>query len=846
MFPRIAVFFGGPSTEKDISLDSCRTFYDAVRAYLDDQALRVYFLSEDLVPYRLSSDWLYSNTIGDFWPPADAGGDLGGRVLTRMDSIEACIVDADAVCSFVHGEFGEDGGFAAILERSGRNAYLGSGPEALALSFSKHRTIRWMADHGYLVPRQLLVSARDPDVSPDVSALCGPRDLPIVVKPDRGGSSDGVSIVPRAHLDAALRRASAYCPDVVVEELISGTEFSVVAIQDVDGTIIVFEPTEVIPKAPTGIENASPLYSRLQKYMPGSGATHTTPMSVDRGAIDAIRSQAERMFTEMGLRDWGRFDGFVRDGKDIVWTEVNGVPGYGVDGFLFQQSAIAGLSQKAMSLLLIERCLNRESKRLPELRDKAARRRRIAVLGGGSSSERHVSRMSWLNVIHKLSVSGANSVIRVFAGQDGRFHIVPAFISLQHTVEEIEHLIERPEGYLRAAGLWQRKTAGFSAWLRRCVDTENFLPRAVDVGQLKGLADFVFIALHGGFGEDGTLQSQLDALSMPYNGSGPRASKLCMDKHETASALASMRIPGFRAPTQSTLRVKDLIDSLRRAGVGDEERQRLIAAVRRQDYAAVRRDPAFGAFSAGVSAVAAKLAAAVGSDAGVVLKPIADGCSSGVLVSVAPFREVPIFVLAILAGTDLIPRAELWESARSSEGEFALRMPSEAQSELLVEENIPARYGRRDCIEITVAVFGLEERMVALIPSETPSDFAGLTVEEKFCKGIGRNLTPPPSIPAGRIDSIRARIAQFANRLGIGGYARIDAFYSVARDEVILIEVNTLPGLSMATVTFTQAAVTPGIHMRPSEFLEAIVSLGFDRARGSAAPANSATLAARS
>jgi D-alanine-D-alanine ligase len=207
---------------------------------------------------------------------------------------------------------------------------------------------------------------------------------------------------------------------------------------------------------------------------------------------------------------------------------------------------------------------------------------------------------------------------------------------------------------------------------------------------------------------------------------------------------------------------------------------------------------------------------------------------------------VPIFVLAVLAGTDLIPRAELWESARSAEGEFALRMPSEVQSELLVEENIPARYGRRDCIEITVAVFGLEEHMVALIPSETPSDFAGLTVEEKFCKGIGRNLTPPPSVPAERVDSIRRRIAQFANRLGIGGYARIDAFYSVARDEVILIEVNSLPGLSMATVTFTQAAVTPGINMRPSEFLEAIVQLGLDRAQGSAASPKSESLAARS
>jgi hypothetical protein len=47
--------------------------------------------------------------------------------------------------------------------------------------------------------------------------------------------------------------------------------------------------------------------------------------------------------------------------------------------------------------------------------------------------------------------------------------------------------------------------------------------------------------------------------------------------------------------------------------------------------------------------------------------------------------------------------------------------------------------------------------------------------------------------------------------------------YYIDSDELVLIEVNTLPGLSAATVTFTQALVTPGFEKAPSEFCEALM-----------------------
>ncbi|HET8710391.1 MAG TPA: hypothetical protein VFM32_03375 [Spongiibacteraceae bacterium] len=846
--PRIAVFFGGPSSEKDISLDSCRTFVDAVRGGIPDENLRVFFLSETLKPYRISIDWLYSNTIGDFWPLFEdikTGEDHKSDntytrgVLTLMANIPECLHEVDAICCFVHGVFGEDGALAQICEDAGRSAYLGSKPVPLDLSFSKSKTHRWYRQHGYTVARQIAVEATDAIDSIDISSLTRSyakpgKEAAVIVKPARGGSSDGVSIVTARDLPHAIATAREFSSDVVIEELIQGLEFSVVAIQDIDDTVIVFEPTAVIPQVPAGATHDTPVYTRLQKYMPGSGARHATPLPLSPELIEKIRVQAQKIFRQAELRDWARFDGFIRSGDgsssaEIVWSEINGIPGYGVDGFLFQQAAIAGFSQRAVSLLLLERCLNREGKTLAAQALQSTPRRNLAVLGGGASSERAVSRMSWLNVIHKLSVSGNNRVARIFVDTHGRYFDVSAFISLQHTVEEIEELIADPSAYLQASERWQQRAATFSPWLRERIDTDNFAPRETSLEKLKSSIDFIFIALHGGFGEDGTLQKELDRLGIPYNGSGPETSKLCMNKNRTALALTSLNIPGFRAPIQTHVSVDGIVQELRDNGISELALKRVLDFMRAGNFTAVHKDPTYAAIRRTIQARAAAWAQLVKSPGGLVLKPAADGCSSGVLVTREQYNDLPMYLLAVLAGIEFIPRVELSGSA-GKDNDFALRMPAEPMQELLLEENVPHHYGRSACIEMTVAVFGLRGEIISLLPSETPSDFSGLTVEEKFCKGIGRNLTPPPILTSQQIASIRERIAKYANAIHIEGYARIDVFYVPPKDELILIEVNSLPGLSMATVTFTQAAVTPEFRMRPSEFLEAVVALGEKRA----------------
>ena len=98
------------------------------------------------------------------------------------------------------------------------------------------------------------------------------------------------------------------------------------------------------------------------------------------------------------------------------------------------------------------------------------------------------------------------------------------------------------------------------------------------------------------------------------------------------------------------------------------------------------------------------------------------------------------------------------------------------------------------------------------------------TVEEKFQGGTGVNITPPPSeiISSKNIAKVKNLIEKIAQKIGIRGYARIDVFVQIKTGNVIVIEINTLPGLTPSTVIFHQAlAENPPIY--PLKLLEKII-----------------------
>ncbi|MFT7676721.1 MAG: D-alanine--D-alanine ligase [Planctomycetota bacterium] len=823
---RAVIFLGGPSAERDISLDSARTFYDALHPDLGAENLELVHVEGPGQWFRLQPGWVYSNTVDDYRR-------AGERALLPLDP-EQCrqlVEHAHVLCSLVHGAYGEDGALAAELAAMGRSALLGSPAAGLALTLDKHATLARLEQLGLPTVRRRLLGPADSealDPAGLVGEVGGSPDARVVVKPNAGGSSDGVSLVGAAGLVQAIAAAREHGPEVLVEERIRGTEFSLILLQDLDGRVLPLWPTEVELQDNWGGIEGDRLYSRLAKYMPGYGVRHHTPARFDDERLAIIREQAAQLFTDLELQDWARFDGFLCEDGRILWSDLNGAPGFGMDSFLFQQASQFGLDARGASRLLLSRAAGKEGLRIDWRQRETSDGLQIAVVGGGTSSERHVSRMSWINVLHKLESLGRDRVQRIFIDRSGAAWHVPHMLSLQHTVEEIEAGIADPAPSQRAVASALEEWRHVSAELCALRTVENPAPMALDLEQVARAADFVFLALHGGMGEDGTIQEQLRTIGTRFNGSGAEASRLCMDKFATGTRAREAAIPGLTPGRQVQLPMASLRHDLEQE-LGSESLATLCSAAKEHGLAVALDNPIGSAMQTAVSALADSWRAELHSPHGLVIKPLCDGCSSGVLVSRGNGAEVAVYLLAMLAGLERVPLDLLYGPDENRAAGLLLEMPPLPPSVLLLEELLadPAGHmGPPNRIELTCGVLGRAGDMHALWPSGTPSSQGFLTVEEKFCKGMGTNLTPPPELDEGAVIRVRERLSALANALDLDGYARIDAIYDLSTDELHLIEVNTLPGMSAATVLFTQAQFTPGVELAPAAFVRHLVELG--------------------
>jgi UDP-N-acetylmuramate--alanine ligase len=109
-----------------------------------------------------------------------------------------------------------------------------------------------------------------------------------------------------------------------------------------------------------------------------------------------------------------------------------------------------------------------------------------------------------------------------------------------------------------------------------------------------------------------------------------------------------------------------------------------------------------------------------------------------------------------------------------------------------------------------------------------------LSLEEKFLAGEGQNITPArfmsePGKNQKVSEVVKKELEKVARILGVEGYARIDAFvkiYDNEEVETIIIEVNSLPGMTPATCIFHQSAIN---GYKPYNFIDAILTYGMGR-----------------
>ncbi|KAH7667514.1 D-alanine--D-alanine ligase protein [Dioscorea alata] len=874
---RVGIICGGPSAERGISLNSARSVLDHIQG--EDLHVSCYYIDYELNAYAISPAQLYSNTPADFDFKLES---LAQGFLSLSEFAEHLAVSVDIVFPVIHGRFGEDGGIQELLEKA-NVPFVGTPSNECRQAFDKYNASVELNKQGFLTVPSFLVQGD----KPDKSALANwfrnnhldESTGKVVVKPARAGSSIGVVVAYGIDdsLEKAVNIIAEGIDDKVLIEIFleGGREFTAIVIDagtGINSHPIVLLPTEVELSSSNNNEvEEDTIFNYRRKYLPTQQVAYHTPPLFPVNVIECIREGAALLFQRLHLCDFARIDGWFlplpnnllasaeNDSKfgntesgTIVFTDINLISGMEQTSFLFQQASKVGFSHSNILRTIIQRaCLrfpslrpcsdawNKLSRRLKssqhaKVTSKIEHTKKVFVIFGGDTSERQVSLMSgtnvWLNLqgfddldVHPCLLAPANgySSTKQDTNNIANSRIVwtlPYSLVLRHTTEEVFDACVEAIVPARAA---------LTSCLRDAVMTE--LSEALNqhswftgfdiideppvkysleqwIKRAKEAQATVFIAVHGGIGEDGTLQSLLEAAGVPYTGPGPMASKTCMDKVSTSLSLSHLTGMGVLTIPKDVRSTEELLSS----PIPD-----------------IWRD------------LTTKLQSET-----LCVKPARDGCSTGV-ARLRSDEDLKVYTKAI---RDFLPRLP---ANSLSKAHGVIEMPYPPPQSLIFEPFIEtdeiivssksvddtARRlmweGHSEWVEVTVGVVGKHGQLHSLSPSITVKESGDiLSLEEKFQGGTGINLTPPPLsiMSEDALRKCKQRIELIANTLELEGFSRIDAFVNVHSGEVLVIEVNTVPGMTPSTVLIHQAlAEEPPMY--PQQFFRTLLDLSSQRSK---------------
>lgn len=314
---RIAVIFGGCSPEYSVSLQSAyavishmdKLKFTPVLIGITQQGDWYYFIGS---PEKLIDDTWYNKT--DCTSTAVSPNRTKHAILKydgkRMEEI--CI---DAVFPVLHGRNGEDGTVQGVFELAGI-PIVGCGVLASALCMDKDRAHKLAHAAGIPVPRSYVL---DKGIDTQ-TALSQAEEIgyPLFVKPIKAGSSFGITkVMDRQELSSAIKLAFEYDDKAIIEETISGFEVGCAILGN--HTLTVGEVDE--------IELSDGFFDFTEKYTLKTSAIHV-PARIDAATAKQVKHTAETIYRALNCQGFARVDMFLSASGQIVFNEVNTIPGF--------------------------------------------------------------------------------------------------------------------------------------------------------------------------------------------------------------------------------------------------------------------------------------------------------------------------------------------------------------------------------------------------------------------------------------------------------------------------------------------------------------------------------------
>jgi len=298
-FGKVAVLFGGTSSEREVSMKSG----SAVLAAL-----------------------LRKGVNANAFDPAS-------QELSELKSYDAVIIS-------LHGRGGEDGTMQGALELMGI-PYTGSGVMASSIAMDKWRTkLLWKA-LDIKTPDFTVVNAHS-----NFAAIEQQLGLPLFVKPANEGSSIGISKVKqKGDLEAAYVLASKADDLVIAEQFVGGGEYTVGILSDGKGGFTALPIVRIVPK--------NEFYDYEAKYL-RDDTEYLCPCGLSATDEAQIQQEAIAAFTALGCSGWGRVDFLMDEAGRHFFLEVNTSPGMTDHSLVPMAAKAAGIGFDELVIKILE------------------------------------------------------------------------------------------------------------------------------------------------------------------------------------------------------------------------------------------------------------------------------------------------------------------------------------------------------------------------------------------------------------------------------------------------------------------------------------------------------------
>ncbi|MBP6398681.1 MAG: D-alanine--D-alanine ligase [Saprospiraceae bacterium] len=353
---RVAILFGGRSTEHQISLLSAKNVVDALD--LDK-------FEPVLIGIDKKGRWHLNEGAMQLMHADDPGKismlNEANVVLLSQNTNEHQLIKADnfeeagkidVVFPVLHGTYGEDGsvqGFAKLANLP----CVGCGILGSSIGMDKDVTKRLLRDAGIPVANFVTLRKNYNDTM-SYEEIVSKLGKELFIKPANLGSSVGVSFVnDKTSFDKALAHAFKYDPKVVVEEKMTGREVECAVLgNDFPKASSV---GEVIPK--------SSFYTFENKYIDEGGAVLDIPAKLSQQEVERIQELAIQTYRLLECEGMSRVDMFLTPDGELFINEINTIPGFTKISMYPKLWEISGLAYKDLITTLIELAIDSNESR---------------------------------------------------------------------------------------------------------------------------------------------------------------------------------------------------------------------------------------------------------------------------------------------------------------------------------------------------------------------------------------------------------------------------------------------------------------------------------------------------